>query len=50
MYEIYLRRRTINFELILLLLRVRAPNAGLPHGETGRERPIGQRPSPPPCG
>ena len=33
-----------------LFLRVLYPNAGLPQGVTGPLRPIGARPSPPPCG
>lgn len=39
------------YELLRFLgLRVFLPKAGLPQGVTGRERPIGLRPSPPPCG
>ena len=36
--------------LALVGRRVLIPNAGLPHGVTGFARPIGERPSPPPCG
>jgi hypothetical protein len=37
-------RKLLNF----LRLRVFTPNAGFPQGLSGRERPIGARPSPPP--
>ena len=40
----------IYLELALVCLRVLIPKAGLPHGVTGLVRPIGDRPSPPPCG
>ena len=45
-----LRPRTINLLDAFFLLRVFKPRAGLPHGVTGDLRPIGVRPSPPPCG
>src|SRR5690606_23337809 len=43
------RRRTMNL-LVNLLRRVFLPKAGLPHGVLGPGIPIGERPSPPPCG
>ena len=46
----YLRRRIIKLPLYFFALRVRSPRAGRPHGDTGCDRPIGARPSPPPCG
>src|SRR5947207_15656261 len=35
---------------VALLRRVFAPRAGLPHGLIGVLRPMGDLPSPPPCG
>src|SRR5690606_13930396 len=43
------RRRTINW-LEDLLRRVFLPRAGLPQGVLGPGIPMGERPSPPPCG
>src|SRR6056300_110268 len=48
-YETFLRRR-IRLSLYFLRVRVFTPSAGLPHGVRGCALPIGQRPSPPPCG
>src|SRR6185312_10477055 len=45
----FVRRRTMNLS-VFLLLRVRSPIAGLPQGVFGPGRPIGDLPSPPPCG
>src|SRR3990172_6820163 len=45
----YLRRFTIRRSLGLRW-RVFAPRVGLPHGLIGPGMPIGERPSPPPCG
>src|SRR5574342_850971 len=46
----FLRRRTINLSDLFFFLRVLYPRVGLPHGDIGDLRPIGERPSPPPCG
>ena len=40
----------ISFFSDLVWLLVLIPNAGLPQGVTGFGRPIGDLPSPPPCG
>src|SRR5699024_11549251 len=45
-----LRSRTIYLFDALLTERVFLPSVGLPQGDTGDGRPIGVRPSPPPCG
>ena len=47
---LFLRRRTMNLSDALFFLRVLNPRVGLPHGDIGDLRPIGERPSPPPCG
>ena len=47
---IYFRLRRMNCELYFFALRVNCPKAGRPQGVTGRLRPIGAFPSPPPCG
>lgn len=44
------RARTINFCDAFRLFLVFTPKAGFPQGVTGFLRPIGARPSPPPCG
>src|SRR5699024_12342289 len=49
-YFLRLRSRTMYLLGGLLRLRVLYPSVGLPHGETGDLSPIGDRPSPPPCG
>ena len=46
----YLRRVIIYLLLEFFFFLVCRPNAGLPHGVTGCSRPIGDLPSPPPCG
>ena len=46
----YFLLRRIREELYFFGLRVNCPKVGRPHGVTGRLRPIGARPSPPPCG
>src|SRR3972149_1653529 len=43
------RRRTIS-RSVRLLTRVFLPRVGLPHGLFGPGIPVGERPSPPPCG
>src|SRR5690349_19850839 len=48
-YPYRVRLRTMNLS-VDLLLRVRLPSAGLPHGVFGPGRPTGDLPSPPPCG
>ena len=40
----------MNLSDALFFLRVLNPRVGLPHGDIGDLRPIGERPSPPPCG
>src|SRR5690606_6176698 len=45
-----LRRRTIRASDFLPFLRVLTPKVGLPQGVTGLGMPIGEWPSPPPCG
>src|SRR5690554_1037901 len=46
----FLRRRTIYLSVSLFFFLVLYPSVGLPHGDIGDLRPIGARPSPPPCG
>lgn len=47
----YLSYRLLTMNLLDdLLRRVRYPNVGLPHGVFGVGIPMGERPSPPPCG
>src|SRR5699024_7567474 len=46
----FLRSRTIYLLECLLTDLVILPFVGLPQGDTGDGRPIGVRPSPPPCG
>ena len=46
----YLLVLRTNLLLYFLAFLVFTPSAGFPHGVTGRGRPIGERPSPPPCG
>jgi len=43
------RRRTIHLS-VALFRRVFLPNVGLPQGDLGPGIPMGERPSPPPCG
>lgn len=49
-YFLALRFLTISFSDGFLVFLVLTPRAFLPHGVTGLLRPIGVRPSPPPCG
>ena len=46
----FLRLRTMYLSECLPFFLVLRPSAGLPQGVTGALRPIGDFPSPPPCG